>query len=434
LSDLRIVWNLIKLRRNIWLDTDRLAKIQEKKLRMLVKHAYENVEYYHRAFDAAGLKPGDIKRTEDLTKIPVITKEIVRQNFPAGITSRNIDLSRCTKYTTSGSTGIPQEVLVDPKASDYRAALFARPFFENGLKLRDKMARIVGNPRQERWIEKFGILRNMIVNPNEDVKSALILLSKYKPDAIFGLSSYIYLLAREKEAMQYNTFEPRLIFTTAEVISQARKCYLAEKFGSTIFDLYGSVEVERMAWECEEHVGYHMDIDSNLIEVVDENFEQVSNHENGRIVVTCLYNFAMPVIRYNIGDVAIQTDERCPCGRKLPLLKEIMGRDNDFIILPDGRMIPPIRLQAAVTKVAFKDPRVLQLKIIQENLQQFTILLSLLPDQGRPSNKFLEEMYERAKEVLGKDVSVEISIVDQIDRDKSGKLRAVISKVRRSKS
>lgn len=424
MSDLRKLWYIRRLRRNAWLKTEQLLRIQEKKLRMLLKHAYENVEYYHRKFGSVRLKPSDIRKVEDLGRLPVTTKEEVRKNFPEKITARNIDLNKCTSYSTSGSTGMPLTVVVDPKGNDYRASLFGRPFFECGLGFRDKMV-FVGDrrhfPKKKEWFQKLGFLERKYLSAAEPVEKHLPEILDYKPEAIYAYPSYLFLLANAIQKLGIKGFSPKLVFSTAEVLSSQARKLIESLFDTKVFDLYGCVETERLAWECEEHVGYHMDIDSAVIEFVKDD-EAVSPLEQGKMIITCLYNYAMPLIRYDIGDIGTPSDEECPCDRGLPLMKEILGRQDDFIILPNEIILTPRFFSHIVRSI----PGIKQYKVIQESKSKLTMLI--VKDE-KFSNRTLENIATEVRKVVGKDMVIKLSVVKEIEREKSGKLRAVVSRV-----
>ena len=144
--------------------------------------------------------------------------------------------------------------------------------------------------------------------------------------------------------------------------------------------------------------------------------------ERGEIVYTGLYNYAMPLIRYEVGDIGIPSDESCSCGRGLPLMKSVEGRSDDFIILPSGKMISPIIL-ALVMKHSHG---VLEYQIVQEKLDHVTVYAVI---SESIDEKDLDVVYRSIIEFLNNEVSVNIKIVDKLKKGSTGKIRSVISKV-----
>lgn len=409
---------LYGLRKSQWYKTEELKKLQEKKLKSIVRHAYENSEFYHKRFRENGLGPGDINNTEDLIKIPKTTRIDVQENLYQFI-SKGVNPSMCQRYTSSGSTGIPVSVFVRGNSEAYRAALFARPFFENGLRLFDKMLRITAvHSFNTRWYETFGIMRKLCVSPVEPIESAIPIITEYRPDAIFGNSSYILLLAEEMRRKVFD-FSPRLIFTTAELLSRKSRRYMESAFNQQVFDLYGSVETERLAWECPEHIGYHMDIDSHVIEFIDDNNTHISAGERGELLITPLYNYTMPLIRYEIGDVGVPTDDECPCDRGLPLMKSIEGRISNYVKLHDDRFIPPLSFLDLDEVSGIR-----KFQIVQMNENHLQVKLV-------PNNTYTNETSTQVlciiRSIVGNEVEVNIDLLEDIPRESTGKYMTVKS-------
>ena len=186
-------------------------------------------------------------------------------------------------------------------------------------------------------------------------------------------------------------------------------------------DLFGCIEVNRTAWECSDHLGYHLDIDSVVTEFVKDG-ENVATGERGNIAYTCLFNYAMPLIRYEVGDVGVPSDELCTCGRGLPMMKCVEGRTDDFISLPSGTIISPIVLALVMKHSA----GVVEYQLVQETFGK--ISASLVVSEEFDENH-IEKISEDLLSALNHEVSVEIKIRDALKRCSTGKIRSVISKV-----
>lgn len=405
-----------------------MKKIKNNMLANLIVHAYNNVPFYHRTWKSLNLKPSDIRTSEDLTKLPVIRKIDIQRN-PRDFIARNVNLDNCTKHLTSGSTGSRVTIYCDQKAEDFRAAVFTRPFLECGLGIRDKGAFItfVGNfPKKQRWYQMLGFVKRIYLSASEPEENNFQALSSYKPDMIYGYSSYLYLIARAIKKIGVKNLKPKLVIGTGELLHEITRKSVENAFNVKMLDFYGSVEVERTAWECHERAGYHMDVDSVITEFVRDN-EVVSSGERGELTLTCLYNYVMPLIRYNIEDTGIQTDEKCPCGRSLPLMKKIEGRSNDFVILKDGRMISPLGLLNAIWTIS--EEMLLEYKIIQMAKNYFVIKIV---GKKECSDEIASQIQDSMKEIVGKDSRIEVKMVDEIRKSASGKTKIVESKVPRT--
>lgn len=414
---------LNQVRKNQWLKPSELEELQNKKLRSMVKHAYENTEFYHYKFKNAGIHPDDIKTVKDLEKVPFTTKEELRQQKIESRVSRGLDLSRCFVTETSGSTGIPLKIVYDEAADDFSKAVNLRSHIENGLKLRSKWA-VFGDPhhyQKPRWFQKLNIYNAVQVSVFEPVDKQVERLTKFKPKVLDGYTSSIRLLAEAVKKNDIQDINPEVIFGTSELLDPETRKYINSVFNVEMIDHFGCVELNRTAWECSEHAGYHIDADAVVMEFI-ENGESVSPGERGEVVYTGLYNYSMPLIRYKIGDIGIPSDESCPCGRGLPLMKLIEGRSDSFMQVPDGRIFSPIIWTLIIRKI----PGIGQLKAIQEKIDLIRVLVVKSPEF---SESTISQIEHDIKEVMGQEINVKVDLVDEIPKDKSGKVRAAVSNV-----
>jgi len=418
--------NLRVLRRNTWLPTSELERMQLRALRKILKYAYENVAFYHHRFNAAKIKPEDIQSMEDMQRIPILTKRDVQRNFDS-LVSRNVRMEMCRKETTSGTTGTPLTFVVEKTASSIMSANKLRHQVENGSRLfRDRYVLLLpvkGLPRA--WAKRtylgsllthLGLLRRRLMDAQEPIEDVMEKLVRFGPDVIDSLPSFFLLLAKEMEKGGQE-IRPRRIFASGELLDARSRAFINSAFDVDVIDVYGCTEAGNIAWECSEHAGYHTNIDLVVPEFVKDDVH-VSVGEAGKIVLTPLWNFAMPLIRYDIGDVGRQSSERCPCGRGLPLMEVIEGRYEDFIVLPSGRMISPY-----VTSRYFENLEGIdEYKIIQQARNKINIQLVLREKHNEDIFLRLEDTF---KKELGEDLTISIEAVDSLP--KNGKLRHVVS-------
>ena len=395
-------------------------------LHAMLEYSYENVSFYHRKFRNANVKPDDIKKTEDLTKIPTTTKKELQSTPLNEILPRNVSADKCIKRKTSGSTGIPLTVILDTRTASFRRALWSRAYVENGLKIWDKLATI-GDPHnfpKKKWPDRLQLPRRRYISVFDDAETQLSILEQYKPNAVRVYPSSMTMLANLCKRNRSH-FKPRLIFATGETLSYENRKFIDSIFESRLLDIYASLEFGLLAWECRSHIGYHVNVDSVLTEYV-QNDAPVAPDERGEIICTGLVNYAMPLIRYRLGDVCIPTDEECTCGVTLPLIKTPEGRADDFLVTVDGRLISPM----AFSPYPFEDGMegVKQFRVIQEKRDKLTIQLAL--EEGfSPSHEFLENARNEIQRLFGKEMRVEFEILDRIDLGLTGKLNTIISRV-----
>jgi len=412
-----------ELKKHQWLNEGELKEIQERKLRRTIENAYSNVPFYHNLFNSIKIKPSDIKTISDLKKLPIISKKDIQDNYPRNILSKNIKMSNCHIASTSGSTGLPLKVCFNDKDAAYRGAVNRYVWFESGVKVFDKIITIADDSynRKQSWLNKLGILntRNIsIFSLHDDILKELI---RFRPDVIYTYPSILYLLKEKVRGSMKNSLNPKVILTNGEALSQPLRKELSKIYNSEIYKIYGSMEFGYLAFECNEHCGYHITTDTAVIEVL-KNGEDVKPGDKGEIVVTGLHNDAMPFIRYKIGDIAVLSEDKCSCGRGFPLIKNIEGREDDFFILPSGKLISP----RMINLIEFIDG-IAAFKIIQESPKQ--IVVKMVTNDDFSGNTVSEIKKTIKSGCSGEPVDVEVEIVKDIPQERSGKLRTVISKV-----
>lgn len=414
---------LHQARKNQWLKLSELEELQLKRLRTIIKYAYENTEFYHDKFKNANVRPEDIRSKADLIKIPITTKSELRKEGFKSILSKDTEPHKCKIIPTSGSTGTPLKIVYNGAADDFSKAINLRSMIENGLRINDRWVNI-GDSRtasKPQWYQKLGFYNLETINLFEDIRDQVEYLREIRPQTIIGYPSQLNLIASYIEENNIEGVDPRVVFTTAELLDNTTREKINSAFNVNLVDLFGCIEVNRTAWECSMHQGYHMDIDAVLMEFIDSD-EQVSFGERGEIVYTCLYNFSMPLIRYAVGDIGIPSDELCSCGRGLPLLKCLEGRKDDFIKLSDGKKISPIML-ALVMK---HTNNILEYQIIQETSCRLRVLVVV---SDKISVNELALIKNNIEKLLNYEIEAEVCIVDKIIRGATGKIRSVISNI-----
>ena len=417
---------LYRLRKSQWLSPTELERLQWQKLHRVVHHAYERVPYYRRLFDSEGIKPDDIRSLTDLSLIPITTKEALQQAPQEDLFAKRMKPAHCIERRTSGTTGRPVTVFLTNREKEAQDMVQARAMLENGLKLTDKRAVFVAPwqiPQRKYWFQRFGIWRKAYFSVFDDVRLQIPALERLAPDSLAGTPAILKLIALEKARGRGNRIMPRTIFSTADMLDKATRDLIESVFHVKVVDLYGSVEFGYMAWECHEHLGYHVNMESIVMELLKDGRSVVSNGEVGEVVCTSLLAYAMPLIRYRMGDLGVPSNEVCPCGRGLPLMKLFAGRANDSFQLPGGRVVTPQALADAMVQFA---GMIQQFRIIQEREEQVSIHLVKGRDFKADTLPLIEEELTR---VLGRDVHVKTQVSVTIGRDDSGKQRAIISNV-----
>jgi phenylacetate-CoA ligase len=413
------------LNKTQWWKSEELEKLQNKKLRALIKHAYENVPYYHNIFRRLNLRPEDIKTKDDLDKLPILTKKDIRKNLP-NLLAANLPKSRFMERYSSGSTGEPLKYYLDTEAYSYGWAQTFRCWGWAGFEVGDPYIKVSLNPRTN-FIKKIQdrVMNCTYIYASADIdestfQSYLKIMEGAKPKIIRGYASSMYLFARFME-QQGLTFSSSLnaVMTTGETLFTHWRELIESSFNVDVYDGYGA-EGTPMAFECEEH-SYHKCDETAIIEFL-RGDQHVSIGEMGEIVVTNLDNYAMPLIRYKVGDVGKPAENYCPCGRGLSIIESIEGRDTDIIVTPKGGF-----LVVHFFTILFEYIEgVTQFQVVQEKIDKLKINIV-------KNEKFTEKDFNHIvswiKKHAGEEMNIDIEFADSIPPTKSGKRRFVISKV-----
>lgn len=326
-----------------------VRELQLKKLRALVRHAYEHIPFHRKRFEAIGLKPEHIRSLKDIKKLPICTKEDLAANKDAFDPEL---IHRGSKRKTSGSSGNPLEFYVDLGArNEERKGLF-RLHHAIGIRFGDKIVRMRSSdiPRDgmKGWFQKeFGNTKH--ISTKEMTKASMPtyidFILKHKPKMIESFPHHILALAEYMDNFAI-TLDVPVIHLVGGNASEVNRKRLERLFHARIYNDYGSSECMRVAYQCEHFSGYHIEHGRYFIEVLKKN-KDCKKGEVGEIVITDLHNYVMPFIRYRIKDLA-EVGGTCDCGRTSPLLSKIIGRIRQTIFLPNGKLLDPNSLNKRI--------------------------------------------------------------------------------------
>lgn len=405
---------------------------QRRGLIRILQHAYATVPFYQRRFDAVGFRGEQIRSLEGFANLPVLTKAEIRAQGRQLLSTAYQGRQDLHRKTTSGSTGVSLEVWVDEAAMQFKRACTLRSDEWSGWRLGEPMAAIWGNPEylkrgwrgrlrnglldRCRYLDTLGMDEGSMARFTDD-------LARRQPSLLFGHAHSVYLFARYVSNYRANSIRPKGIITSAMALHGWQRQAIEAEFDCKVTNRYGCEEVSLIACECERHAGLHVNTDGVYVELLRDG-RPVPPGEPGSVVVTDLVNRAMPLIRYQIGDVASWAEGECGCGRVgMPRLARIEGREADFVTTQDGRLISGISL---TENFAMLIPGVEQLQIIQESLDRFTFRIVRDGGFGPLSDAKIRELV-RAR--FGANVGYDCEFVTSIPQEASGKYRFCISKV-----
>jgi phenylacetate-CoA ligase len=409
---------------------EELRAYQESRLRDIVLHAYDTVPYYRDLFDRLRLKPADIRSIEDLAKLPPMTRGDVAANAERLVSSA-FDRKTLRFGLTSGTSSSPLKVYWDRSVCLMNNACYMRARRWAGVPLGTRYASISGRSlvplNQKRppfwrhnpaWNQvMFSSLHLSETNLVHYVRA----LREFRVEALEGYPAAAYILARFLEARDEH-LQLKAVMTTGEPLYPEERRVIEERFCTKVFDQYAEAERVVFTCECERHDGHHIFEEYGITEFLDDAGAPVPAGTPGRITGTTLYNTAMPLLRYTFGDVGTLSPRTCSCGRPLHLLEGLTTRDEDILVTPDGRLIPPIMVSWA--------PRIVQgvtdWQLVQNRRDELTARFVVDRPLSGTDREWLATYF---KGRLGPDIRVVIEQVDEIPLSSRGKHRRVVSTV-----
>jgi phenylacetate-CoA ligase len=412
---------------------DAPAQIRERQLagvQQVVCHAYDTVPYYRDLFQQHQIDPKRIQSFADFEHIPILTKAILRER-QADLTSEPYQDQQLHLKKTSGSTGVPLQVRLDDAGMQFKRASTLRADEWSGWRLGEPVAKLWGNPEYLKFgwrgrlrnalLDRSIYLDTLAMNPSVLANFAHEVV-RQKPTLLFGHAHSVYLFARFVRERGIDGIRPHGIITTAMVLHDWQRHLMDKVFGCKVTNRYGCEEVSLIACECEQHNGLHVNGDGLYVEIL-ANGRPAAEGEPGAVVITDLVNRAMPIIRYKVGDVAVASSRTCACGRGLPLIERLEGRESDYVTTDTGELISGISL---TENFALHIRGVGQMQIIQESHTQFRFRIVRDHDFGDES---LDRIRFLVNERFGPRTKYDIEFVDQIPQEPSGKYRFCISRV-----
>jgi len=415
------------MKKNLNCSYSRLRARQNEKLKNLISYAYENVPYYRELLDSNHISPQSIKDAKSLRKIPITTKKKLQSLPLEKKISKRVDLSSCVRITTSGSTGVPLEIFYLKNDYSVLNMNWIRPLLVYGVKPWQKRLEITGPhniSNKKKWYQYLRLWRTRGISIFNHPSEILTVLNSYKPDILYGYSGSLKLLAEYSRINDLETMNPKYIFGVSDLLDRECRDSIYGSFHKEVIDLYGAAESGCIAWECHTCKGSHINMDTVLVECIN-NGEPAGPGKRGKIVITNLYSYAMPFIRYDLEDIGVISNKDTSCGIELPLMDLIEGRADAFIILPSGDMLSPMFFFGIMKAIK----NILNWRVFQKKRDE--IIIYIVPDKEYDSNTdFL--IRKRINENVNENIRIQIKLIKELHPDKTGKIRSVISSVNHS--
>jgi phenylacetate-CoA ligase len=415
-----------------WYSPAQVRDLQEKRLQQLIRHAYLHVPWYADQMQARNLVPEDFRTMEDLQKMPLLSKAALRENLYFDLFADNHRKPEMQKIATSGSTGEPLVLYADRRQLEMRWASTFRSAEWTGWRFGDRQARLwhqtLGMTGSQVFREYFDawFMRRLFIpayEMNEDNLAELIdRLRRFRPVLVDGYAEIFNFLAHYAHKHGITGVEPKAIMTSAQIMPPQVREVIEREFKAKVFDKYGSREFSGIAYECDHHSGHHIMAESYIVEILKDG-RPARPGELGEVVITDLNNYAVPLIRYRIGDlaVAMDADEVCGCGRGLPRIGRIEGRAQALIFCANGTWLP-----GTFFAHFFKDYdfAIRQYQVVQR--EEKSVELKIVPESGF-SATVQEEILQQLHKFMGEEMRIDVSIVDNIPLLKTGKRTGVVS-------
>jgi phenylacetate-CoA ligase len=445
-----------RMRRFDRLPPERARQQQWESVRRILADAYEQVPFYRDRFAEAGLHPADIRTPDDLERLPPVTRQEITANFPDRITATEGDRSKWRFAATSGTTSQRMIVIQDfGKREGVRAAAM-RSFTFSGLRLGSpyleippdvcniqcglkrepeppllnylKATGLKGWTDRETWSTVRGLVERQVVyrraalpsfdargtcQPEEVLDGYLREIAAHRPAMLKALPAYLLALARHIRRKGSTPPPVGEIRPMGSALAPSARRIIADAFGCRVLEDYGSAELGSIGCECEPGNGLHLFSDLFYVEFVRDG-RRVGPGELGRLLVTDLTNRAMPLIRYDIGDVGLSLPEPCDCGRGTMRFK-VLGRVHDAIVSPQGRVVT----EHEVSDFLYEYRGVEWFQLVQRAESQFD--LQVVDDRDSPLP--LEDLSRDLAAFLGGNVRVSARRVRSIPPENGGKFR-----------
>lgn len=414
-----------------WLDKDKLIENQLYALKNLLDYSTSNIEYYRRIFDLYAIDTNKITNIDDIRNIPVLEKENIRNNV-IDLIDKNIKTGQLVKLNTSGTTGKSLAIYVDLDSRRKAYAYFTRYHSWAGLTNSRNNVTLGGRaivPQEQKskifWRYNAAMNNHLFSTyhmSDENLPYYVEKIIKIRPKFIEAYPSAIYVLAKYMENNGITGINPRAVLTSGETLFDYQRKIVERVFKCKVFDQYGCTEQALFVSQCEKGT-YHVHPEYGIVELLDDdNLPIVVAGQPGKVVCTSFMNKAMPLIRYNLGDIAEWGEKSCECGRNFPIIKKIYGRQDDYIITSDGKKIgrlDPILKSVDSVKLA---------QIVQTDIS--SIIIRIVP--GSNFCKFDSDIIvKELKKRIGYNMHVHVDIVDNIESTANGKFKAVISELGR---
>lgn len=440
----RLGGNIVKTfdtyKRLQWLKKEEMKALQQDHLKKLLIHSYQHVPYYRWVLHKSDvMHDGHSVNLQNFSCIPLLDKSLIHNNCEK-LKSDDLSKRRWYENSSGGTTGESVRFVQDKTYRDISMAVKILNALWSGHSFSDRKIVLWGSIRDSligqetlrtnlgRWLRNE-IWLNAYRMTKQQMHSHVKLINDFRPIQILAYAESIHELSQFIRRENLRVHSPRSIMTSAGMLYPHMRETIEQVFQSPVFNRYGSREVGDIACECDNHRGLHISPFTHYVEILRQDCSPAAPGEIGEIVITLLTNYAMPVIRYRIGDKGMWAEKPCTCGRAWPLLKEVTGRVTDIIVTKDGTLIHG----SLFTVVHFFQDWIRKYQVIQEDYDLIRILIVPYEKVNNPAKTYEKEigmLTEKIRLAMDRGCHIKYEFVNDIAPTSSGKYRYIISKVK----
>ncbi|MDH4190426.1 MAG: phenylacetate--CoA ligase [Betaproteobacteria bacterium] len=414
------------------LPREQLARLQLQRLRATLKNAYEHVPLHRARLDALGIGPRDIRRLEDVTRLPFTVKSDLRDTYPFGLFARPRE-QIMRLHASSGTTGKPTVVGYTAKDVDNWASLIARGLACGGARPGDLIHNafgyglFTGGLGMHYGIERLGA--TVLPMSGGMTERQVQMIIDLGARVLLCTPSYALNIAEvaEREGVDLRQSRLEVGFFGAEPWSESLRNEVQLRLGVKAIDNYGLSEIigPGVAFECEAQDGLHAWEDHFLIEVIDpESGTPVAEGEAGELVISTLTKEALPMIRYRTRDMTRLATERCGCGRTHLRLKRVTGRNDDMLIIR-GVNVYPSQIEAVLVGLPDLAPHYQLVVERRGSLDELTIEVeaAAVPASEKAEQMLAERVRHQVKSRVGVTAEVRVKNPGELPRSQGKAVR-----------
>ncbi len=412
-----------------WFSPQELKALQIERLKNFLIDVEQHVPYYQQLFKQLKFNPNNVTSLEDLKKLPLTTKPLIREQCEQLKADDAVGLA---KFNTGGSSGEPLIFYIGNKRVSHDVAAKWRATRWWDVDIGDPEAVIWGSPIELSGQDKIKLVRDKLLRTHlipafemspVKIDGFIQQIKALKPKMLFGYPSALAHIAThaEKTGQVLSDLGIKVAFVTSERLYDHQRAKIEQVFACPVANGYGGRDAGFIAHQCPEGQ-MHITAEDIIVEIIDNNGDVLPYDQAGEIVVTHLATRDFPFIRYRTGDVGVLSDEQCRCGRGLPLLKEIQGRTTDFIIAQDGTVLHGLALIYVLRDLSGVE----SFKITQHSVDETTVQIVKNQQYNQENDAKIQNEF---KQRLGQNVQISVEYVSEIAKEKSGKFRYVISHV-----